>query len=99
MAVPTPQHSKMLGHPASSHTVLSPCDFISDFRLRYPSPIRAFTLIHSGRSGSPGSRPSISTGTVLRRSGENVPQANSSSTSNGRPVPRAKAAIWVSVSR
>ncbi len=42
------QHSKMLGQPASSHTVCRPSRFTSDFSSVYAGPMRARVLIHSG---------------------------------------------------
>ena len=42
------QHSKMLGQPASSHTVCRPSRFTSDLSSVYSGPIRARVLIHGG---------------------------------------------------
>src|SRR5918994_1738145 len=42
------QHSKMLGQPASWHTVCRSSDFTSDCSARYSGPIRAVVLIQDG---------------------------------------------------
>ena len=42
------QHSKMLGQPASWHTVCRPSDFTRFCSSVYCGPIRARVLIHSG---------------------------------------------------
>ena len=63
VAVPSPQHSKMFGQPASSHTVTRSSDRIVRFSSRYSGPMRALTRSHSGlralistfvRSSAPG---------------------------------------------
>ncbi len=63
VAVPSFQHSKMLGHPASSHTVTRDFPRIRPFRRRYSGPVSSLTFIHSGlRStggGSPGPSPLV----------------------------------------
>ena len=48
-AVPRPQHSPMLGHSASSHTVCSVFTRISRLRFSYVSPVGARTFSQSGR--------------------------------------------------
>ncbi len=48
VAVPSFQHSKMLGQPASSHTVTSERSRMRDLSRRYSGPISALTRSHSG---------------------------------------------------
>src|SRR3954449_1916971 len=42
------QHSKMLGQPASSHTVCRPSRRTSSFKPVYDGPVRSRVLIHDG---------------------------------------------------